>query len=65
MIIETGVELQPFKVPNYVLVKGRLRVRQDGFAETPKFHLSELHEDTLNELCDQFRARVLAKAKQQ
>ena len=62
---EVKVKLQPFRVPNYVLTAPKVGRRQDGMQELPKFHLSELDEETLNELCDEFRAGVLKKAAQE
>ena len=62
MDIETKIKLQPFGVPNYVLIEGKPRVRQDGFKETPKYHLSELDSAILTQLCDRFRDEVFKKA---
>lgn len=62
-MIKKDVELQPFRVPNYVLQKAAPRTRQEGIQETPKFRLSELDTETLEALCDRFRADVLAKAR--
>ena len=62
-MITKNIELVPFRVPSYVIQKTPARPRQDGFKEAPKYHLSELDEDTLIALCDQFKADVLAKAK--
>lgn len=64
MKITTEIELQPFTVPNYVIVKMPPRPKQDGIRESPKYHISELDENTLNKLCDEFRAAVLRKAKE-
>ena len=61
---EFKLKLRPFSVPNFVLAQPRVGGRKDGFAESPTFHLSELDESTLIEMCDQFKADVLAKAKQ-
>ncbi len=58
----TTSELQPFTVPNYVIVKMPPRPRQDGFVESPKYALAELTPDVLAVLCDEFRAAVFAKA---
>jgi len=63
MKVSIAVKLQPFRVPNYVLVEAAPRPRQEGLLETPKYHLSELDEETLIQLCDEFKASVLAKAK--
>ena len=64
MSIETKVKLQPFRVPNYVIVDMPPRLRQEGMSEAPKYHLSELDNETLEELCRQFREDVFTKAKQ-
>ena len=56
------LKLQPFTVPNFVLVQMPARPRQEGFREGLKFALSELDADTLAALCDQFRLTVFAKA---
>ncbi len=54
-MITTEIELLPFSVPNYVLVKF-------GVSDNGKFHLSEVSTETLEALCKQFRENVLAKA---
>jgi hypothetical protein len=61
-MIKTDVELHPFRVPNYVIVKTEPKPRQDGYSEAPKYHLSELSESVLNELCEQFKKDVFIKA---
>ena len=58
-------ELQPFNVPNYVLVKEEPGQKQDGFKEGRKFHLRELDSVTLDELCWEFRDAVFKKAGKQ
>ncbi len=58
------LKLRPFMIPNYVLADAPPRPRQEGLQETPKFHLSELDDETLEELCAEFRRGVLARAKQ-
>ena len=60
--ITTSVKLKPFRAPNYVIVDTPPRPRSEGFQEAPKYHVSELSEETLNALCDQFREDVMAKA---
>lgn len=57
-------KLQPFSVPNYAIEEARVGKREDGLVETPKHHLSELDEDVLSQLCDQFRADVFARARE-
>ena len=62
--MEHKVKLQPMIIPDYVLTEPKVGTRQEGMIGTPKFHLSELSEETLIELCDDFKQRVLEKAKQ-
>ena len=62
MNITTKVELQPFRTPNYVLTKISPKPREEGFKENPKYHLSELDEETLQELCAAFICEVYEKA---
>jgi len=57
-----SIDLLPFNVPNYVLVVPKTGKREDGFTESPKFALSELSVETLEELCAQFRREVFIKA---
>ena len=58
--IKTG--LKPFTVPNYVIAVQAARPRQEGFAEAPKYALSEIPAETLSDLCDRFREEVFRKA---
>ena len=60
--VTTTVKLQPFRVPNFVLIVPHHAQRQDGFKPEAKFSLSELEPDTLSDLCDEFRREVFAKA---
>jgi len=61
---EIKIKLRPFQVPSYVLVEVKAKSKQQGFIEAPKYHLSDLDEQTLIELCDEFKINVLTKAKQ-
>ena len=61
--ITTEIQLLPFRVPNYVIQKVPVRPRQDGYHEAPKYHLSELSEETLMAMCAEFQVAVLAKAR--
>lgn len=54
--------LQPFTVPNYAIQVVPPGKRQDGFVENPKYHLSELDVETLEEMCAEFRSGVFEKA---
>lgn len=63
MQITKEVELIPFRVPNYVLTKQQPKNKGEGVSfDGPKYHLSELDDETLDKLCDQFRKDVFAKA---
>jgi len=63
MSIKLDIELEPFRTPNYVLVKQRPKPRQEGYnGDTPKYHISELDSETLGALCDEFRAAIFEKA---
>jgi hypothetical protein len=62
---EVKVQLSPIKVPNYILVESdRICTRQEGINfNSPKYHISELSEETLIELADEFKFNLLKKAK--
>jgi len=60
--IRMCIELRPITVPNYIIQKVTATL-QEGFIASPKYHISELSENILNMLCDQFRENLLAKAK--
>ncbi len=62
MKVNIEIELQPFTVPNYVLVVEKPSKREDGFKEGRKFHLSEIDAITLLKLCNDFRNEVFRKA---
>lgn len=59
---EHTVELIPFSVPGQVTAKTVPGPRSDGFQEIPKFSLGELDQETLSELCNEFRRSVFKKA---
>ena len=59
------VKLQPIRVPNYILVETKIGKRQDGYKEVEKYHVNQLSENTLLELCDEFKRNLLAKANKQ
>lgn len=64
MSIKLNIELKPFQVPNYVMVKQKVGLRQDGVSfDSPKYHVKDLDVDTLSQLCDEFRAAVFSKAE--
>lgn len=56
------IEILPFPVPTGVTVKQKPGSRQDGLKPVPEIPLSEIDQDTLNELCNDFRAAVFAAA---
>lgn len=56
------VELQPFLVPIYVIVKAKPRPKHEGIIESPKYALDELDAETLDSLCREFRAAVFGRA---
>lgn len=57
-----SMQLKPFVVPNFAIAETPPRKRQDGMQEAPSFPLSELTEQALSDLCDDFRKRVFDKA---
>lgn len=61
MRIKIDIELEPFRVPNYVRLKPKPGLREEGFVDRPKYHLSELSDEILESLCEQFRKDVFAK----
>lgn len=56
------VKIQPFQVPDFVLAETEAKLKQEGMVETPKYALSELSADTLEELCEEFKKSVFEKA---
>ena len=62
MEIKLKVKIKPFNVPNYVVTEAEPKPRQEGFSEMPSIHLSDLDEDTLSKLCDDFTKAVFKKA---
>lgn len=60
--MKVELKLKPFQVPNYVFSEHPPILRQEGFQESPKFALNELSEESLSELCDQFRTDIFRKA---
>jgi hypothetical protein len=61
--MEMKIKLQPFQTPNYVMAEPKPGLRQDGMVECPKWHIRDVDEQTLSELCEQFRRDVFAKAE--
>ena len=56
------VKLQPFSTPNYVIAESKSELKQDSMVESPKWHIKEVDETTLSEMCDQFRKDIFEKA---
>jgi len=61
--MEIKIKLQPFQTPNYVMAESKPGLKQDGLVECPKWHIRDVDEQTLSEMCDQFRRDVFAKAE--
>ncbi len=62
MKVTIEVDLQPFLVPNFVRPVEKPGKRDEGFAETVAYPLSDLDSNTLDRLCDQFRNEVFRRA---
>ena len=61
--IKKELQLEPFKVPTFVrVVRSGLSRKRLHATGTNVFALHELDNETLEVLCADFRARVLAKA---
>jgi hypothetical protein len=56
------VELEPIRVPNFIIQRVLPGKREDGFMEAPKYAVGALDADTIGELCDEFRSDMFAKA---
>ena len=63
MNVKLDIELEPFRIPNYVLVRRKLTKHNEGAAvrEGDSYHISELPIEVLEKLCDEFKANVLKK----
>lgn len=57
-------KLKPFAVPNFVIAEIPPGSRSDGMKEAPCYSLREVPEAVLMEMCDDFRAAVLAKHRE-
>ena len=60
--MEIKLKLKPFQVPNFVLVEEKPGLRQGGLKPSTSWPISELEEDVISELCDEFRKGVFNKA---
>jgi len=56
------IKLKPFNTPNFVIQEAAPKPRQEGFHEPPKYHLREIPEEDLDDLCNEFRAEIFRKA---
>ena len=62
-MIKYNIELEPFRTPNYVMVKQEVRLRQEGpCLDSPKYHVRDIDAETLGQLCDEFRKAIFEKA---
>ena len=59
------VEFIPFEIPTGVTLKAPPGRREDGFQLREQMKLGYIDHETLVALCDDFKLRVLALAKQQ
>lgn len=55
------LKLKPFGTPNFVLLDAHPGRREDGIKETSSIPLSEVPEEVLVEMCDDFKQEVLRK----
>jgi len=60
-----NLDLNPFPVPNSVSAKLPPGKKQDGFKIAPTIPLGELDDNTLHEMCDEFRTAIFARAYKQ
>ena len=56
------IELCPFQIPNFVRPVMPARPRQDGFQDLPGIPLSDLSDETLDAMCNEFKIGVFKKA---
>ena len=56
------VDIIPFEVPNHVTVSEGPSTRNQGWKEPRTFALSDLSNETLEEMCEAFRKEVFRKA---
>jgi len=57
------VEIIPFKVPDSISIIRKSRFSESGTEISDGFILSDLSNNTLSDLCDEFRASVFEKAQ--
>lgn len=56
------VELKPFNVPNFVILKPEVGKREDGMKEPISLPLSQLSAGTLEKMCEEFTREVFRKS---
>lgn len=57
------LELKPFMTPNFAIIKdGKIAQKQDGFQGSKSIALKDISQETLLEMCEQFKRDVLKKA---
>lgn len=61
--MKVGIDVIPFTVPSGVFRKVNAGQRQDGFKAPELIMLSELDDETLHQLCDEFVVGVFKKAR--
>ena len=57
-----NLELQPFAVPTDVTIKMPPGKREDGMKTAPSMKLTDIPEDVLAVLCEEFTTAVFAAA---
>ena len=62
MKITYEVEIHPFNVPNFVVPVSKAGFKQDGIVIKDGVPLSELSQETLRHLCEDFTNAVFDKA---
>lgn len=60
-----NIPIQPFPIPDGVLLDLAPGRKQDGFKPSPTYNLGDLDDETLGQMCDQFRESVFDLAQQQ
>lgn len=58
-----NLEIHEFNVPNFVTVKCEEGRKEEGFRPSEGIPLSDLSEETLQKLCNNFVESVFKKAK--
>ena len=61
MTPEITQRLRPFMLPNFATIEQPPGRRQDGLQPLPTIHVTALPRETLEALCDDFKARMLAR----